>query len=90
MDAIYPSFSFCFVPPFLENAFEIYEDGINITTYSKFLHGELWDERMLAVDYDNVSLLMSFHTQRRSFLNIGCHNKPHEITADKAWFHHVP
>ena len=61
MDAIYPSFSFCFVPPFLENAFEIYEDGINITTYSKFLHGELWDERMLAVDYDNVTVSMKGH-----------------------------
>ena len=60
-DAMYPSFSFCFLPPFLENKSKMYEDDINITTYSQFLNGELWDDRMLEIDYDNVTVSMEGH-----------------------------
>ena len=53
---IYPSFSFCIVPPFLPDKFEEYGDSINITSYIKFLKGELWNEEMLYVDYDKVTI----------------------------------
>ena len=56
-DAIYPSISFCISPPFLEKRFEVYgDDSINMTSYSEFLDGKIWDERFLKVDYDNVTV----------------------------------
>ena len=59
-DAIYPSFSFCIFPPFLEKKFEVYGDySINMTSYTEFLDGKTWDERFLKVDYDNVTVSLS-------------------------------
>ena len=58
-DSIYPSFSICILPPFIENRFDVYGNGINMTSYSDFLKGGLWDERMLDIDYDNVTTSMS-------------------------------
>ena len=59
-DAIYPSISFCILPPFLRDRFEVYGDsGVNMTSYINFLEGKLWDERMLMVDYDNVTVSLS-------------------------------
>ena len=56
-DAIYPSLSFCILPPFLEKQFKIYGDNsINMTSYIEFLDGEIWDDRFLKVDYDNVTV----------------------------------
>jgi hypothetical protein len=53
---VYPSFSFCIGPPLLEQKFVAYGREVNITTYTKFLKGKLWDERMLVVEYDNVTV----------------------------------
>ena len=53
---IYPSFSFCIGPPFLEKKFDAYGNDVNMTTYTKFLEGKLWDERMLDVEYDKVTM----------------------------------
>ena len=59
-DAIYPSFSFCIINPFLEMNFEIYSDHeINRTSYVNFLEGKLWKEKMMVVDYDNVTVSLS-------------------------------
>ena len=59
-DAIYPSLSFCILPPFLENKFEIYGDSdINMTSYVDFLLGNTWNERFLNVNYDNVTVSLS-------------------------------
>ena len=58
-DAIYPSVSICIIPPFIEKRFDVYGNGINMTSYSDFLEGVFWDERMLDVDYDNVTTTMS-------------------------------
>ena len=59
-EAIYPSFSICILPPFLENKFKIYDTpDVNMTSYIQFLQGKLWDERMLEVDYDNVTISLS-------------------------------
>ena len=58
-DAIYPSFSICILPPFIEKRFDEYGNGINMASYGNFLKGQLWDERMVDVDYDNVSTSIS-------------------------------
>ena len=59
-DAIYPSISFCILPPFLEKQFEVYgDDSINMTSYTEFLNGKIWDERFLMVDYDNVTVSLT-------------------------------
>ena len=55
-DNIYPSLSFCIINPFLEDRLKAHGKGINITSYSYYLQGLLWDERMLKIDYDNVTM----------------------------------
>ena len=52
----YPSFTICFWNPFQNEVLKTYGSGINTSTYSKFLQGELWDKRMLNIDYDNVTV----------------------------------
>ena len=59
-DAMYPSFSFCILDPFVTENFADYNDEqINLTSYKKFLKGEIWDARMLKVEYDNVTVSLS-------------------------------
>ena len=55
-DNIYPSLTLCFNNPFLNHKLVKYGDGINTTTYVKFLKGLHWDERMIDIHYDNVTL----------------------------------
>ena len=59
-DAVYPSFSFCILPPFMENKFQSYGDSrINMTSYVNFLKGEFWDDRFLKIEYDNVTVSLT-------------------------------
>ena len=60
-DAMYPSLTFCFKDPFLEEKFQQYEDDINVTRYINFLKGNLWNENMLEVKYDDVTISLSDH-----------------------------
>ena len=53
---IYPALTICFWNPFLNEKLKTYGDGINATTYSKFLQGKSWDPRMLDIDYDDVTV----------------------------------
>ena len=53
---VYPSISIMIINPFLDERLREYGEGINATTYSKFLSGQYWDERMLDIDYDNVTI----------------------------------
>ena len=53
---IYPSFSLIFINPFIEEKLRQHGDGINTTTYSQFLEGKYWDERMLNISYDDVTI----------------------------------
>ena len=53
---LYPSISLLIINPFIEEKLRAYGDGINAVTYSKFLSGQHWDERMLHIDYDNVTI----------------------------------
>ena len=58
-DNIYPSFTFCIQNPFLEHRLKNYGDGINIETYVNFLEGKRWDDRMLSIDYDKVTVSLN-------------------------------
>ena len=56
-ESIYPSLTFCIVPPFLDKKFDMFGDKeINTESYMKFLEGEFWDEKFADIDYDNVTV----------------------------------
>ena len=55
-DHIYPAITMCFPKPLLEDKLAPYGEGINTSSYSSFLKGELWDERMANINYDDVSM----------------------------------
>ena len=55
-DKIYPTITMCFPSPLLEHKLEKYGDGINVSSYSNFLVGDFWDNRMANIDYDDVSI----------------------------------
>ena len=56
IDSIYPSLTLCFNNPYLKKKLNEAGDGINITTYVNFLEGKYWDDRMLNIDYDDVTI----------------------------------
>ena len=56
IDSIYPSLTLCFNNPYLKEKLNDIGEGINITTYVSFLEGRNWDERMVHIDYDNVTI----------------------------------
>ena len=52
--------SLCIRPPFLEKEFKRGQDEvINISSYTQFLKGNIWDERMLDIYYDNVTVSLA-------------------------------
>ena len=53
---IYPALTICFWNPFLNEKLKLYGAGINVTTYSRFLQGKHWDDRMMSIDYDDVTV----------------------------------
>ena len=55
-NSIYPSLTLCFNNPFINDKLQSFGDGVNITTYSKFLKGLYWDKKMNQIDYDNVTI----------------------------------
>ena len=55
-DSRYPSVTLCFAFPFLEHKLRMIAGNITGDLYQKFLKGEYWDENMLSIDYDNVTL----------------------------------
>ena len=52
---IYPSMSWCIIYPFNENELKKYGKDINVTSYSEFLQGRHWDEKMIDIDFDKVT-----------------------------------
>ena len=56
---IAPSVSMCFVNPFLNGKLNTYGSGINSTSYSLFLQGHLFDERMHHIKYDDVTFALN-------------------------------
>lgn len=65
-DDLYPTITMCFYNPFLQNELIKYGPGINITSYSQYLQGKIWDERMQNIPYDNVTISMENYLQRIS------------------------
>ena len=55
-DSIYPEISICLTDAYLGDQLKEIGEEINGKTYKKFLNGELWDDRMAQIDYDNVTL----------------------------------
>ena len=53
---VYPSLSFCVINPFLEDKFKRYGYASNVTSYVDFLQGIYWDDEMLSIDYDKVTV----------------------------------
>ena len=70
-DDIYPSISFCILNPFLESALAKYGDDINVTSYSNFLRGLTWDERMMTINFDNVTVSL---TDNLKWMAVQLHN----------------
>ena len=52
-----PAVSLCFRDPFLKDKFENGDLGINVSyqQYKQFLLGNSWDDRLLAIDFENVT-----------------------------------
>ena len=59
-DAQYPSMSLCFVDAYKQSSFNDNsnddENTINASSYSAFINGDLWDEKMLEINYDEVTI----------------------------------
>ena len=53
---IYPTVTLCFRYPLLEEKLLKFGEGINVSTYTSFLIGDLWDDRMAQINYDDVSI----------------------------------
>ena len=72
-DAIYPSFTLCVLPPLdADKLSELGMEGVNVTTYWSFLRGYIWDERMLEIDYDNVTVSLK---ENIHYVYIAFHNR---------------
>ena len=69
--SMYPSHTICIINPFLDDRFDIFnDDWINKFTYVKFLSGEFWDDRMLDIDYDNVTVSLVDNLLESSYITI--------------------
>ena len=55
-DSRYPSVTLCFTFPFLEHKLKMIGGNITGDLYQNFLKGEYWDENMMSIEYDNVTL----------------------------------
>lgn len=61
---IYPTISACFSGSsviFSTEKLKRINNNFDANLYSKFLKGEHWDDKMLAVEYDQVSMVLSDH-----------------------------
>ena len=55
-DNLYPSLTICTSHIYFDDNFKLYGEGINLSTYTDFLKGDYWDDILVKVDYDNVTL----------------------------------
>ena len=74
LDRIYPSISICVINPFLGHELKRYGEDINVTSYSYFLQGLHWDDRMLDIDFDNVTISLDDNLK---FVWLILHNTTH-------------
>ena len=50
-----PAISLCFADPFIEKNIQKYDLNVTSMDYKHFLQGTIWDERMLKIDFENVT-----------------------------------
>ena len=55
-DMAFPETSMCFVDPFVDEKLKEISSDINRTTYTEYLKGEAFDERLKSIDYTNITL----------------------------------
>lgn len=55
-ESIYPEITICMSDAYLGNKLNMFGEDITETAYERFLKGQLWDDRMLDIDYNNVTL----------------------------------
>ena len=61
-DSRYPTFTMCFGGPLRDNNFQKFNNpSINSTTYIEFLKGNLWNDVMATIPYDDVSINIENH-----------------------------
>ena len=53
---IYPAITLCVTNPLLAEKLAHYGKGINLSSYNSFLKGNLWDDRMANINFDDVSV----------------------------------
>ena len=70
---IYPSFSLCFRG---EGIFDKDQLNINeIENYKQFLKGEIWDDAMLKIDYDEVTINLVDYVEKVTLHKTVCNTK---------------
>lgn len=55
-DDLYPVLSMCFEEPILDKKLNESHPNLNQSYYLKFLKGEIYDEKLRNIDYDNVTM----------------------------------
>ena len=55
-DGQYPAMSLCFAEPYDQSKFSYKYGAQNITNYDDFVSGKLWDERLMNIHYNNVTI----------------------------------
>ena len=56
-DSQYPAMSLCFMDAYKESSFRgAFGEKINITAYKDFINGNTWNENMIKIDYDDVTI----------------------------------
>lgn len=55
-DDIYPSISVCLCNPYISKKLKKYGNDITPSKYIKFLQGDMWQQEMLDIDYEDVTI----------------------------------
>ena len=76
----YPSLSVCFLDPYKNSSLSSYNDeGINVTAYADFLGGKYWNDRMMHIDYDSVTIDIKDYIIGACVTTLKSSNKCHEL-----------
>jgi hypothetical protein len=78
----------CFSDPFVKEKLEESHDDVNVSSYKKFLVGEIEDERFLSIDYDNVTLNLKDYIRR--YIIIWKNGSRSEYTVDDTFGWEIP
>ena len=77
-----PAVTFCFPNPFLRDQMESHTPEINSSRYLQYLKGDVIDEKLTDVDYENVTMNL------QEYLRLGTVQLRNETIGRNATFHH--